>query len=436
MGIPEEAGQLLSQARSHEQDGDLAKAEACYQTLLSLRTDQVDALIGLSALALGRGDRESAEKYLTQAHRAHPDHEDAAKRLATLFATGHRIKEAQAVLESLLSRDNTLIVPWLLLSELRNRQGDASGSLKASFQAVTRAQAEGQWRDEASTPRPLVPLVLGAIERLRTGRRELLFGSYEEVRKTYGNNALIRIDKALRIYLKEEVCEPPNTRQRPTFFYIPDLPERAYYDPQKQPWASRLVEAFPQIKREAISVLEEEANLPDFLRLASSDSARKYLGGDSLNPAWKAFFFYRRGHRYVNNHLRCPVSSHIIDSLDLCRIPNQAPEICFSIIRPKTLLKAHHGVTNARLVMHLPLLIPKDCHLNLIGVGEHQWREGELVMFDDTYLHEARNDSNQPRIVLLMDCWNPELTVPEREAFIAITETLSALHPEIRMQHD
>jgi aspartate beta-hydroxylase len=85
----------------------------------------------------------------------------------------------------------------------------------------------------------------------------------------------------------------------------------------------------------------------------------------------------------------------------------------------------HYGVTNTRLVMHLPLLVPSDCALRIVDGGEHCWREGELMMFDDTFQHEAWNRSASTRMILLMDCWNPHLTDPERLAVKQLVETIS-----------
>ena len=73
--------------------------------------------------------------------------------------------------------------------------------------------------------------------------------------------------------------------------------------------------------------------------------------------------------------------------------------------------------------------VPPDCALNVVDVGEHHWREGELMMFDDTYLHEAWNRSDRSRVIVLMDCWNPNLTPVEREAVKAFIETVSGLDP-------
>jgi aspartate beta-hydroxylase len=432
MPSPEQAhtDRLLGTAREHEQAGRLSQAEAVYRKILLQDACQLDALMGVAAIALGSGDRGLAENLLHRAHNAQPAHAEVAQRLATLLAATGRAGQAMKVLERLLGTDASAHVAWLLLAELRHRSNDAKGALQASFQAITRAQAGGHWLNQDSTPAPLLTTVLSAIERLRKGRRELFFDAYATVRDAHGSAALARMDKALRAYLKEEVAEPSHPRQRPFFFYFPDLPEGAYHDPHLHPWASRLADAFPEIRREATAILEADSDLPDFFKLPPGTSMDKYLGGSAQRPAWQAFFFYRHGRRYDANHARCPVTSEVLDSLDLCRIADQAPEICYSVIRPHTVLKAHHGVTNARLVMHLPLIVPPDCALNVVDVGEHQWREGELMMFDDTYLHEAWNRSDRSRVIVLMDCWNPHLTGVERLAVKALIETISALTPE------
>jgi len=85
------------------------------------------------------------------------------------------------------------------------------------------------------------------------------------------------------------------------------------------------------------------------------------------------------------------------------------------VLSPGTHLLPHRGVTNARIVAHLPLIVPVDCALRA-GGEVHVWREGRLVFFDDTYEHEAWNRSGETRVVLILDCWNPYLTEAERAA--------------------
>ena len=169
----------------------------------------------------------------------------------------------------------------------------------------------------------------------------------------------------------------------------------------------------------------ESAGFEDFVRLRPGDRMDRYLQGPA--PSWEAYFFYRHGQRYDDHHARCPVTSATLESLDLFRVPGQAPEICFSLLKPHTEILPHHGVCNARVVMHLPLLVPPGCALNLVDIGAREWREGELLMFDDTYLHSAWNRSDHLRVILLMDCWNPHLTPPERDGVVRLTQLIGEL---------
>ncbi len=100
-------------------------------------------------------------------------------------------------------------------------------------------------------------------------------------------------------------------------------------------------------------------------------------------------------------------------------VEDHGPEILFSVFTPGTHLLAHRGVTNTRVVAHLPLIVPPDCALR-VGGEDHAWQEGRVVVFDDTYEHEAWNRSDQIRVVLIFDLWNPHLTELERAAVARI----------------
>jgi aspartyl/asparaginyl beta-hydroxylase (cupin superfamily) len=86
----------------------------------------------------------------------------------------------------------------------------------------------------------------------------------------------------------------------------------------------------------------------------------------------------------------------------------------FSILEPRTRIPPHTGTSNVRLTVHLPLVVPPGCGFR-VGAETREWREGEAWAFDDTIEHEAWNDSDQPRAILIIDAWNPLLTEAERE---------------------
>ena len=123
-------------------------------------------------------------------------------------------------------------------------------------------------------------------------------------------------------------------------------------------------------------------------------------------PAWNGYYFYRHGARRDENCARCPATSAALDRLPLPQVREHAPEVLFSVFTAGTHLLPHRGVTNTRVVGHLPLLVPEDCALN-VGGEIHVWQEGRVVVFDDTYEHEAWNRSQEMRVVLIFDLWNP-----------------------------
>jgi aspartate beta-hydroxylase len=424
-----ETAARLRQADGLRDSGQVLQAELLYLDILKRWPGNRPALVSLASLALQRGDAPRAAGFLATAAAHDPHDRPVLLDLALLHLRAGDATQARRSLEAATHHAPDFFEGWLLLGHALDALGDSRAALKAYFQAIVEARRQGQWVDEHSTPRPLLPAVLRAAQRLREQRRELLLSSYDEVREACGADAMARTDRALGGYLREWDSTPADPRQRPKFFFFPGLPNPPFHDPGLQPWAGRLKAAFPDIRAEALRVLQEDSGrLPDFIESAGQE----YVSGNGA-ASWKAFFFYRHGQRHDEHHARCPRTSEALESIELCRIDNHAPEVLFSVLAPGSHINPHHGVTNVRLVMHLPLIVPPDCALRLVDHGEHVWREGELVMFDDTYLHEAWNRSPQTRVVLLMDCWNPHLTAAERAALKLLLETISALHRADRL---
>jgi len=94
----------------------------------------------------------------------------------------------------------------------------------------------------------------------------------------------------------------------------------------------------------------------------------------------------------------------------------------FSILHPNSTIEEHYGPTNCRLRCHIPLQVPyeeyADCKMNVDDTIVN-WKEGELLLFDDSLNHsvsyEANENYNVDRVVLLVDFWHPDLTLLERE---------------------
>jgi aspartyl/asparaginyl beta-hydroxylase (cupin superfamily) len=64
--------------------------------------------------------------------------------------------------------------------------------------------------------------------------------------------------------------------------------------------------------------------------------------------------------------------------------------------------------------VHLPLIVPEGCRYR-VGAEWREWEVGEALVFDDSIEHEARNDGDGSRTVLIFDVWNPLLSEAERD---------------------
>jgi beta-hydroxylase len=81
----------------------------------------------------------------------------------------------------------------------------------------------------------------------------------------------------------------------------------------------------------------------------------------------------------------------------------------FSIMEPGTHLPAHTGPYNGVLRLHLGLIMPEPRDKRAIRVMDqtYYWTEGEVVIFDDCFEHEAWNHTEAVRVVLFVDFVRP-----------------------------
>jgi aspartate beta-hydroxylase len=419
----EELRQRLKAARQLAKDGRPAMAIDGLQRLQWQRPDSAEVAITIARLS--GDDAALAEQALATTLAARPDLEAVAVEQAIVRAGTGRLEQACEGLRTFVANAPSSPFAWLVLGQMLDDRGDRRDALLARFEALSHAHAVGVWQSPDTTPPHLVASVHAAVHAVMEQRREIFHAVLEPLRRAHGPAALRRIDRAVSGYLKDIDLSPPDAMQRPRFLYVPDVPTAPFLDTALQPWTPLLREAYPEIRTEALSLMLDGRDLEEFIKVQAGDRIGNYLGG--VRPSWDAFFFYRHGTRYDENHRRCPRTSAVLESIDLARIPGQTPEICFSVLAPGTHILPHHGVTNARTVMHLPLIVPPQCALNLVDRGTHHWVEGEPVMFDDTFLHEAWNRSDSVRVILLMDCWNPYLTAAERAAVVSLSRAMGVL---------
>ncbi len=410
----------ISEAREFLRQGRVAEAERAYGRVLEATPDDAEALaiVGLAALREGRAAEARAR--LERATAIDPGNVSARHQLGRACEAGGDAVAAIAAFRTALAMKPDLYAARLDLARALERGGDAAAILHYA-RALQDAQVRGQWLDAATTPVGLRPAVERAVLAVRKERTEALANLIEPLAARYGAAAMRRVERCLRILLRYEAAEYPDGRQRPTFLYFPELPASPYLERRLFAWMDAVEALTPLIRGELAALLAA-----DVVREPVFDSAeleRANLRGAERPPSWTGFYFHRHGVRRAEECGRCPETAAALDLAPLCRVRGHGPEALFSVFTPGTHLLPHRGVTNTRLVAHLPLIVPRDCALR-VGGELHAWREGSIVVFDDTYEHEAWNRSAETRVVLIMDVWNPHLTEVER---LALTELIPAI---------
>lgn len=142
----------------------------------------------------------------------------------------------------------------------------------------------------------------------------------------------------------------------------------------------------------------------------------KYVESNGEN-SWKTFSFLFFGIKIPTNCNLCPKTLSV-----LSQIPNLI-SADFSYLPPQTHIKPHHGFTKMVLRSHLGLIIPNNCSLR-VGNQTKQWENGKILIFDDSFEHEAWNNSNEDRFVLMLDIANPKWDFTAKEICKYKIETL------------
>ncbi|HEU0134736.1 MAG TPA: aspartyl/asparaginyl beta-hydroxylase domain-containing protein [Allosphingosinicella sp.] len=163
------------------------------------------------------------------------------------------------------------------------------------------------------------------------------------------------------------------------------------------PWIARLEARWPEIREEVDALLAREEGIPP-LAAISPDHRRIAPPGK-----WRSFFLWGYGYRNAENCARCPKTAAAVAA-----IPGLNSAF-FSILAPGAHIPRHRGVTKAILTAHLGLIVPKRREACRMQVDRQilRWDEGRTLVFDDTYHHEVWNDTDEHRVILLIQFRRP-----------------------------
>lgn len=356
--------------------------------------------------AVAERDFGRAASLLEQAAQLVSDDPTLWMRVAAMRrGTGHQAQALDAVHKALAihPRDFTAL---LMRASLMQRLGHAEAG-----EAWGHALAQ---KPDGEVPAQLQQVLAEAEQRYEEWRR-----LRESQLKANMSAAEARADpeqrKRMERFRSNALRRTRPYHSEPTHFQYPELTEREFHPRRLFPWLEEVENATDAITEELRAVMSaERAELVPYVQYDEHVPMEQWRPLNH-NLDWTAIHLLYKGQRVEANARHCPQTVALMDKLPQPRIGGASPNAMFSLLAPGTLIPPHVGVNNARLVCHLPLIVPDGCWFR-VGAETRFWKPGEAFVFDDTIEHEALNPSDELRVVLIFDVWHPDLSAVERDA--------------------
>ncbi len=216
---------------------------------------------------------------------------------------------------------------------------------------------------------------------------------------------------------------------QPMGLYYAHLAPVEFFDRRRFSWIESIESQTDSIRAECLAALQDQAHITPYLDY-EADQPLQQWAELNRNPRWSAYHLLKDGHPVEPNATRCGVTMAALKAVDQPVQQGRTPVAMYSLLKPQTHIPPHVGVSNVRLVAHLPLVVPPDCALR-VGSSTHIWQEGRVCVFDDTIEHEAWNRSDLLRAVLIFDVWHPDLNEAERRMIGALACAMDAFTGEV-----
>jgi aspartyl/asparaginyl beta-hydroxylase (cupin superfamily)/predicted TPR repeat methyltransferase len=402
---------LLAQAQAAQAAGLRAEAENLWAQIAVQAPGHPKLALRRAQQLIGAKDPRAALGLLNEA--AARDSKDPEIPLYLALAY-HQIGDFEAAIRAY---DATLAIdPYHYLALL---------SKGAVLEKLGRTkQAAGVYRDALKVAPPdehLSPSLRGPTEQARhvveVHARALaakIRSKTDALRAELADKNLERFEECVDIFAGLK----PVFVQQPVLLNFPRLPAIPFFERAQFAWLERLEAATDTIRDELIAVIDEhqEGFRP---YVAYPPHVPHRMLGLNHSKAWSALDFWRDGKRNEETCRRCPRTFELLQTLPLINQPGFGPNAMFSVLEAHTRIPPHTGSANTRSVVHLPLILPEKCWFR-VGNDVREWKMSKAWVFDDTIEHEAANDSDEVRVILIFDVWNPMLSEAERRLVLAL----------------
>lgn len=346
---------------------------------------------------------------------------------------------ARDLLEKLVEQQPAHFDGWMKLSAMERALGDSESALRAVAGALsirpldfvalllrasllhsqghTSIAGETYGHALAQAPDAIPPGMATAVQLARERYRAWQIEQSDGLRNAV--SAVTPLTDRLDRFIANVTHLAQPDRNGPTHYCFPELPEVPFHPPSNFPWLGALEEATAKIAEDfARVVAAESAELVPYINYPAGIPVRQWENLNN-NREWTAIHLIRNGQVVTTNARHCAATMALLKQIPQPQVRGAGPNAMFSLLAPGAHIPPHTGVTNTRLVCHLPLIVPKGCWFR-VGDDCREWETGKAWVFDDTIEHEARNPSREMRVILIVDVWHPLLSAPERMGIAAV----------------
>ena len=403
------------------QSGKDEEAARTWAQLLDIDPQHKAALSALGKRAFRYGDHPTARLAFERLVRADQDDPQNWVNLALACQAQKDEAAEETAIHNALVADPWHMVALILRANLLERQGKTHQS----------ATVYGSVAEVAPPLHQLEPAMRGAVEHAqkyvadyRSGFGRFLDDFLEQQYQRHAGDNLQRFRESIDLM----VGRKRRYNSESMMYHYPGLLPQPFFPREEFPWLDAIEAGTDIIRDEFLQVLNHEQDFVPYLTYPD-DVPHNQFAELNNSPRWSAFHLVKDGKRIDSNASKCPQTMALLAGAPQPDQPGRTPSTMFSLLKPKTRIPAHVGVSNARLVTHLPLIVPPGCGFRVADETRH-WVPGKAWVFDDTIQHEAWNDSDQLRVVLIFDIWHPHLSPAEREMITELTRGINSFRQQ------
>ena len=415
--IDEQIGALEREAQAAQRGANPARAGQLWEQVLALRPAHGAALLALAQLRYRGGQLDEARALLDRLVQADGGDKQQWINLAIVCMAQRDEAGEEAAIRRALMLDPLDLLALILRAALLTRQGKRHAAARAHGAVAAVAPPLERLAPEL---RPAVQEALAYREQYDREFGSFLDASLAPLLAELRGERTARFTESLDIMLGRKRQYLP----QPALFQFQGLAPVTFFERADFPWLDAVEARTDAIRAEFLEALRVDTGFTPYLAYDEDKPLRQWA---ELNKSlrWSAFHLIEGGRVNEPNARRCPETMAALAGAPQPEQPGRTPVAMFSMLKPRTRIPPHCGVSNARLVVHLPLVVPPGCRYR-VGNDVREWVEGKAWVFDDTIEHEAWNDSDHLRAILMFDIWHPHLTGPERALVSAMGGAMQA----------